>query len=1491
MSRHPRWIRRRPSSALFLFITGAWLLAATGSALATVGPPIRVKLLGDPKPARAGEVYDGALEIVADEPVALSGFRVEGDGWQVTTLEAPPSGELAKGARVEVRFGAVPRDAVLPLVVAFEAGGFPIRHELDLSERHYRRMTEGVPARPLPAGARIIAAPPARVDAGSPPPAMPNDVVIRPAPTGEKAYNITVTGGWYYLNPPDDDWVGTDEMLVRVWNSASIFPEMLGAAYTAANGRFSITFAWDPADGYPDLYVTFRSSAGHHEVRDHTYDHYYLWVSGTWHSFAGTSLEVGGLTSGDETLMPAMHILANMTRNWRWHYSYGYDPGFEVVYFPGGPPGNYHNTEGVHINDPWHEGGYAHEYGHHWQTVFAPVASFNYFNGVCDGDPPTPPGGHCGWCWEYAPVPAMEGFCYWLGDIMPRVIEAQYGLPLHAADNAEPVQMCGDGTYHSPNETEGFYAALLRDLFDDTPDAHNVYGSWHDALHEDAQEILNVVHLDNPSSLINFVLALQQRYPQIDREDLWETTMNCGLNIDQAPPTTVGSLTSTSHAINVSSTDRTIDFTWTHAPDDAAGIAGYGIFLSGSPGMPSATQDLGKVTSYTTPTLASGTYYLSIRAVDRIGNWSTTYVSTGPYIIRDPQPSDLQPHISFGWTRPLVPREDATATGTNVPEPVTLTGNTAATWWNLNGLNDGETATGAFSARVYVDGFYADSRSWSNINAGGNYMVTNDGPLSVRGGRHTFEVFHDATEQISETDETDNRWAHQWVWTPLSLPTGGTTARTAPPRYTEGWDSIVDGSTKYYNCDGLSFASLNYIGGGASWDVVYVYAGENDEDYDCRMHAHTTGASNGFTSVTLGSSTRPAGYLDGVLVNGNAAGIGTRDVGVLNDSEGIGLYRVGRLRAAAIALDDSVVVPLAEYEMMAFRRFEVATADTGWYTLTVTVDPPSQAFQLNAYLPTFTTGSFSSYNARAASTSGRAVMTRHLTQTGWHALIAYRDPLQGTDPCTFTIEMERTPPDFTPTQVSGWHSPFVPRPAPDGTPSLVALPDTLHGNANATYFNYARMNDSPAAWTWDGTHLANANVIIDGVTNLGGVGVTSFGAYQVRTYNQTSARTVSGGRHVAAMVLDLSNTIPELDEADNVYGEQYCWSPLALSFATPVARVAPPDRTGGWPQVISGETRWYNCDGLRMSAGTVDSWRAVAVMPGADADVDVRLHYALIGAKNGFAGNLASSAWGVGQSDFALVCARNFFVAPAMVFPFDAGVLLGSGTAGYTAEAVLASTLTPGAGATYGPFSLGAQHVLHLYSLWLTPAAWALRLDNLAGGVDFGLSVYAPDYPFKNKSGAMDGGLAYLNAGGGDEWLTVDVSAEGWYAVAVWKRGSADLPLAGSYRLRVEPGVTDVPDGQPALRATALVAIHPNPFNPQTRIVYDLAATGPARLEVYDLRGVLVRTLVAGEQAAGRHEAVWDGRGNNGQEAASGVYMARLVAGDCRQMRKMTLLK
>jgi hypothetical protein len=84
---------------------------------------------------------------------------------------------------------------------------------------------------------------------------------------------------------------------------------------------------------------------------------------------------------------------------------------------------------------------------------------------------------------------------------------------------------------------------------------------------------------------------------------------------------------------------------------------------------------------------------------------------------------------------------------------------------------------------------------------------------------------------------------------------------------------------------------------------------------------------------------------------------------------------------------------------------------------------------------------------------------------------------------------------------------------------------------------------------------------------------------------------------------------------------------------------------------------------------------------------------------------------------------------------------------------------------------------------------------------------------------------------------------------------------------------------------------YPNPFNPRTKICYALPAPSRVNLSIFDLRGRRVRCLLAGPQAAGIHEAIWDGLGDDGSAVASGLYIARLESRLGVLTRKMLLTR
>ncbi len=153
-------------------------------------------------------------------------------------------------------------------------------------------------------------------------------------------------------------------------------------------------------------------------------------------------------------------------------------------------------------------------------------------------------------------------------------------------------------------------------------------------------------------------------------------------------------------------------------------------------------------------------------------------------------------------------------------------------------------------------------------------------------------------------------------------------------------------------------------------------------------------------------------------------------------------------------------------------------------------------------------------------------------------------------------------------------------------------------------------------------------------------------------------------------------------------------------------------------------------------------------------------------------------------------------------------------------------------------------------------------------------AVLAAADPDGNGIAAVDVRLRMTSDGG---WSSEDGSycGIGWWvdrvAVTSLYPSAVDLPGAGD--------------------VATLAAPVPNPFNPATVLRYQVpAGARSVTLAVYDQRGRLVRGLTV-EVTAGWHEARWDGRTDDGQRAASGLYFARFMADGTAQTRKMVLVQ
>ncbi len=90
---------------------------------------------------------------------------------------------------------------------------------------------------------------------------------------------------------------------------------------------------------------------------------------------------------------------------------------------------------------------------------------------------------------------------------------------------------------------------------------------------------------------------------------------------------------------------------------------------------------------------------------------------------------------------------------------------------------------------------------------------------------------------------------------------------------------------------------------------------------------------------------------------------------------------------------------------------------------------------------------------------------------------------------------------------------------------------------------------------------------------------------------------------------------------------------------------------------------------------------------------------------------------------------------------------------------------------------------------------------------------------------------------------------------------------------------------------TGIRSIYPNPFNPETTIQYSLAKSGLINIEIYNVKGQKVITLVSQNQSAGNYSQVWNGKNDQGKSLSSGIYYVRMKSANDSSVRKVVLMK
>jgi len=143
-----------------------------------------------------------------------------------------------------------------------------------------------------------------------------------------------------------------------------------------------------------------------------------------------------------------------------------------------------------------------------------------------------------------------------------------------------------------------------------------------------------------------------------------------------------------------------------------------------------------------------------------------------------------------------------------------------------------------------------------------------------------------------------------------------------------------------------------------------------------------------------------------------------------------------------------------------------------------------------------------------------------------------------------------------------------------------------------------------------------------------------------------------------------------------------------------------------------------------------------------------------------------------------------------------------------------------------------------------------------------------------------------------DQTLQWDII--GGYVDTSFNYVASTITELGTYAAFSTNIVTDVEDdehGDILPYRFELSQNYPNPFNPVTTIEYSLPRRSNVRIDIFNLLGQNVRTLVNREQSAGDYSITWDGRSASGESVSTGVYFYRFQAGDHVETKKMLLLK
>lgn len=1512
------------------------LAGFAGAARADYAPALGFRVVGLTGPARAGVPIQAQAVYKPSQPMTLKGFQYGLRGTTVAHDAPPDSIVLPAGDSLIVHFSATPTATSDLLTFEVFANGKPYRFVRDLSQLAWdyanRYNICGFDPQPDPPVAPFN---PAALAMMSRPEPLPfHDSAVSPAgrPVGtleqavRQSQRLGVTAnlthhlyGKIRYRRPDMSKDGVDGASYTIWLNMGGVDLPVASGLTDPFGGYDETVVIPSGLGR-SFYVTFATTNSWVHVRDNDDDDVpYRYQSPTFIANQAGGNFVKDLLVTETTTAPMCHALTCVVRGFRWvldNTSYQFGPDIDdldISYPESDWPHYVYPMETMYLppndNRIWATGTLLHEFGHHvnWEL---PIESLqvDYDDGNCESPGEDPR--HCSWCGEEdLNVAVVEGFATWYQDVVQREFLSLYGVaayqPKADTEDLPPDFQDTNCNLHDPYATEGYFIGLLRDLDDDTPGERDqfTFGQYsslgtepEDRIALGANAVLDLFVDYDINNASDFVNAFESRYSgSIPFADRWYTLANAGfLGFDVLPPAAPTNVHATDHSPGVPSPDATLTFAWNPAVEIGSFVVDHNLWLRQSPGgeiiAVSPVADYPQ-TTWTTPPLSPGSYYLEVTAIDAYGNYNNNVRGVSPvYVVREPYPSDLEEWARTGWEDTVVPRSTTGATTTSVPLTPYLPGNQDSTFFNWAIQNVGETdVTDSWRSRLVVDGIVVDSVSRLIIpptTTGNTLTVLNRGPHAVRGGRHTVEVWADAGEEIAESNENDNRFGAQFVWKPLTLARSTDVTRPAPPDEDGGHEVLptIIGQQKFRNCDGLRYSHILQFPLTTRWMAVEGYAKRGAgrtlwRNDDLMLHLASDGPQDGFTNG-LATSSRGAGLVDAFITNSTNSGNTLWDVGVVNKDENDDDYHVRVNGAGTSAVGDSATFSITDGQMLAIRALDVSSAAA--VTTELQVLSGAGKWHLSYYPATLAYGTLAGATASVtADSTGFAQLSRSLA-VGVHAYVLWRDPKDGTGPASVRFKSYLKRSDLVVNTPAGWAGPLVPRPVNDATTTYAPAPAVLYGDDRSTYLSESLRNQSDVATPG----FVFTRVLFDDDTAHNSA-FTPFAALSTGVYPNLSSTVLPGGRHMLTLVIDPAGATPELSELNNVTARQYVWMPDTIPAGVPKWRkgqVGGP--TAGWEYTLPGTYNDFECDGVRVpppSAGV--DFIAAAVTPRDSADVDLYAYEPTNSAWAGFQVQQEESNWGDGQTDLMLF---NYQVAARTAY--DLGITrVSDDTASYVVEAAEAAVRNP-AQAVHGPFVLGAHHLVQAHQFSLGVGRHVFHLRNLAGAVDWALAAYSTARPFQDRSSGEEVAWSYLNPAGADEELTLVLEQPATFALVVYKTGSGEIAKSGTYQLELGSNPLDAGPAGP-VTATRLAGAFPNPFRGGSRVHFDLARDGEVALEVFDVRGARVRTLARGARPAGRHQLEWDGRDDAGRAAPAGLYVVRFAAGGVTATAKLVRLE